>query len=113
MSNYTGAIYYVKPWAAFRCKTGNSIVHRRLEQFFSRHTTYDYSEDKYVYIVTRINHPTVENEYMEITYMQFSSMYDSPTKEITIYKPAKKITITDSFSENKYSRYQCFVQQIV
>jgi hypothetical protein len=110
MSSYTSSIYYIKPWPSIRCKTKTSIVHKRLEQFFDRHRTYDYSDDRYTYIVTRICHPTSENEYVEITYTQFSCIYDSPTKEIAIYKPTKKITITDNFSENNQRRYQCFVQ---
>lgn len=103
--------YYVLPTQVIRCKTTTSIVHRRLEQFFSRHVKYDYSENGYTYIVTRIKLPESEEEYMEITYTQFSSIYESPTKEITITKPNKLICITDNFSENEQYRYQYSVQQ--
>jgi len=88
------------------CKTTTSIVHRRLEQFFARHIRYDYSDDRYIYIVTRINSTGSEDDYMEITYAQYSSIYDSPTKEITIHKPCKLICITDNYSKKENQRYQ-------
>ena len=112
-----GEHYVIKPrpiaYLPIRCKTANSIVHKRLEQFFSRHVVYDYSDDRYVYTVTRVNRPdTASNtDYMEITYTQYSSIYDSPTKEITIIKPNKLICITDNYSDKERFRYQYSVQQ--
>jgi hypothetical protein len=94
-----------------RCKTTTSIVHKRLEQFFARHIVYDYSDYNYTYIVTRIKRDDSPDDYMEITYSQFSSIYDSPTKEIAIRKPNKYICITDNFSEKEYCRYQYLVHQ--
>ncbi len=100
------AKYCVVPKTVFRCKTKTSIAHNQLEVFFKRHIRYDYSEDRYIYTVTRINRTDSENDYMEITYTQFSSIYDSPMKEITINKPTKIICITDNFSEKEKYRYQ-------
>ena len=93
-----------------RCKTATSIIHQQLENFFARHVSYDYSESSYVYIVKRIQTAS-PHEYMEITYAQYSCIYDSPTKELAIIKPHKIIRITDNFSENEYRRYQYSVQQ--
>jgi hypothetical protein len=98
-------------YPAIRCKTTTSIVHRRLEQFFARHIRYDYSDERYTYIVTRIKRADSEDDYMEITYTQYSSIYDSPTKEITINKPSKMIRITDNYSEKEKQRYQYRVHQ--
>jgi hypothetical protein len=42
---------------SIHCKTKTSIIHQRLEQFFARHVKYDYSDDRYTYIVTRITRP--------------------------------------------------------
>ena len=106
----------------FRCKTTVTIVHTILERFFQRHIVYDYSDQNYVYIVTRIMKTPERvttnefrsmnaSEYMEITYTQFSSLYDSPTKEISIIKPQKIIRITDNFSKNETIRYQYSVQE--
>lgn len=100
------AKYCIVPKTVIRCKTKTSIVHKRLELFFQRHIRYDYSEDRYIYTVTRINRTGSEDDYMEITYTQFSSIYDSPMKEITIIKPSKVICITDNFSEKEKYRYQ-------
>ena len=104
-------VYRTKPRTMIYCRTKTSIVHTRLEKFFARHVKYDYSENNYVYIITRITNPLSENEYVEIIYTQFSCIYDSPTKEIAIHKANKVITIVDNFSEHQYRRYQCFVQQ--
>lgn len=95
----------------FRCKTYVSIVHTVLERFFQRHVVYDYSEQNYIYTVTRIKRSETASEYMEITYTQFSSLYDSPTKEISIINPKKIIRITDNFSKNESQRYQYSVQE--
>lgn len=103
--------YRIHSYPIIRCKTKTSIVHRRLEQFFDRHVKYDYSDDRYTYLVTRINRTDSEDEYMEITYTQFSSIYESPSKEIVIRTPSKLICITDSFSEKEKSRYQYSVHQ--
>ena len=103
--------YCVQPTSVFRCKTTTSIVHRRLEQFFARHVKYDYSDDRYTYMVTRIKRTDSEDEYMEITYTQFSSIYESPTKEIAIRSPTKLICITDNFSEKEQNRYTYSVKQ--
>lgn len=103
--------YRIHTHPIIRCKTTTSIVHRRLEQFFARHVKYDYSDDRYTYLVTRIKRVGSEDEYMEITYTQFSSIYESPTKEITITKPNKLICITDNFSEKEQYRYQYSVNQ--
>ena len=103
--------YCVKPKPVIRCKTTSSIVHRRLEQFFARHVKYDYSDNGYTYIITRIKRADSEDEYMEITYTQFSSIYESPSKEIAIRTPSKMICITDNYSETENQRYQYSVQQ--
>jgi hypothetical protein len=93
-----------------RCKTTTSIIHQQLEKFFARHVSYDYSESSYVYIVKRIQTASPQ-DYMEITYTQYSCIYDSPTKELAIIKPNKIIRITDNFSANDNKRYQYSVQQ--
>jgi hypothetical protein len=98
-------------YPVIRCKTKTSIVHTRLEQFFARHVKYDYSDNGYTYIVTRIKRADSEDEYTEITYTQFSSIYESPTKEIAIRTPSKLICITDSFIEKERYRYQYSVHQ--
>uniref|UniRef100_A0A6C0HH47 Uncharacterized protein n=1 Tax=viral metagenome TaxID=1070528 RepID=A0A6C0HH47_9ZZZZ len=98
-------------YPVIRCRTTTSIVHRRLEHFFARHIRYDYSDDRYTYIVTRIKRTDSEDDYMEITYTQYSSIYDSPTKEITINKPSKLICITDNYSDKETQRYQYRVHQ--
>ena len=85
--------YCVRQHPVIRCKTKTSIIHNRLEQFFARHVKYDYSDDRYTYIVTRIKHADSDTEYMEITYTQFSSIYECPTKEITITRPTTMICI--------------------
>ena len=103
--------YCIRPKPVIICKTTTSIVHKRLEQFFARHVKYDYSDNGYTYIVTRIKRPETEEEYMEITYTQYSSIYESPSKEIAIRTPSKLICITDSFSEKEAYRYQYSVQQ--
>jgi hypothetical protein len=104
-------ILYKNPRRVIRCRTKESIIHDRLDRFFQRHNVVDYSEQKYVYTVTRINRGDSENTYVEITYMQYSCIYDSPTKEIVIVMPSKRIIITDNFSENMSRRYQYCVQQ--
>ena len=93
-----------------RCKTATSIIHQQLEKFFARHVSYDYSESSYIYIVKRIQTASPQ-EYMEITYTQYSCMYDSPTKELAIIKPNKIIRITDTYAANEHRRYQYSVQQ--
>ena len=103
--------YRIHSYPTIRCKTTTSIVHKRLEQFFARHVKYDYSDDRYTYLVTRIKRTDSEDEYMEITYTQFSSIYESPSKEIVIRTPSKLICITDSFSEKEQYRYQYSVHQ--
>ena len=103
--------YYVRQHPVIRCKTTTSIIHNQLEQFFARHVKYDYSDDRYTYLVTRIKRADSEDEYMEITYTQFSSIYESPTKEITITRPTKMICITDNYSDKENQRYQYSVQQ--
>ena len=103
--------YHVRPSSAIRCKTKTSIIHRQLEQFYLRHITYDYSDDRYIYLVTRIKRAGSDCEYMEITYTQFSSIYESPTKEITISRPSKMICITDNYSEQETERYQYLVHE--
>lgn len=103
--------YYIRPTPVVRCKTTTSIIHKRLEQFFARHVKYDYSENRYIYLVTRINRTESDDEYMEITYTQFSTIYDSPTKEITITNPSKSICIIDNFSDKHHQRYQYYVRQ--
>lgn len=106
---YQYPIYPKRISRNIRCKTTTSIIHQRLEKFFARHVLYDYSEDTYFYIVKRIQTSSPQ-EYMEITYTQYSCMYDSPTKEIAIIKPNKIIRITDNYCENGYPRYQYSVQ---
>jgi hypothetical protein len=103
--------YRIHTYPIIRCKTTTSIVHKRLEQFFARHIKYDYSDSGYTYIVTRIKRPETEEEYMEITYTQYSSIYESPSKEIAIRTPSKLICITDSFSDKERYRYQYSVHQ--
>jgi hypothetical protein len=111
MSYNLFAKYCIIPKTVIRCKTKTSIVHKRLELFFQRHIRYDYSEDRYIYTVTRIHRTGAEDDYMEITYTQFSSIYESPTKEIAIRTSSKLICITDSFSEKERCRYQYSVHQ--
>ena len=94
-----------------RCKTTTSIIHNVLENFYSRHITYDYSGDNYIYLITRIKREGSENEYMEIIYTQFSTIFESPTKQITISWPSKMICITDNYSETEHQRYEYLVHE--
>ena len=107
---YQYPIYPRRILRTIRCKTKTSIIHQQLENFFNRHVSYDYSESSYVYIVKRIQSASPQ-EYVEITYSQYSCIYDSPTKELAIIKPHKIIRITDNYSINENKRYQYSVQQ--
>jgi len=107
---YQQPIYSRRILRPIHCKTKTSIIHQQLENFFARHVSYDYSESSYIYIVKRIQTGS-PHDYMEITYTQYSCMYDSPTKELAIIKPNKIIRITDNYGENEYRRYQYSVQQ--
>lgn len=97
--------YRVYPISRIRCKTTTSIIHKRLENFYKRHTLYDYSDNGYIYTITHIKNENNTNDFMEIKYCQFRCMYDSPEKEISIYKTAKRILIRDVFTNDNSTRY--------
>jgi hypothetical protein len=99
--------YVSYPKYIVRCKTKSSIFHKRLENFFSRHKVYDYSDNGYIYTITHIQSLDNPNEYVEIKYCQYRCMYDSPEKEIIIHKNTKMIYVRDNFSTNEKHRYSC------